>query len=106
MYDSARKSGYLFNALAYDSKKKRKSTKTLEHLIDDGEHFEDEEKENILNFFKRCVMPQDRKDVEKKMKQTKAFRREVIVNNFPKYKECWQFYFVSPDLVSGFNFVF
>lgn len=104
LYDSARNRGYLYDALIYDSKKKRKASKKLEMLSED-EDFEEEEKESILNFFKRCVLPKERAAVEKKMHETKAFRRNMVLNQFEKYKNCWQFYFVLPDLVGKvFNF--
>lgn len=103
LHDSGRKSGYLYIALGYDSKKKRKAAKKLETLSDDEDPFDDEEKESILHFFKRCVLPKERNAVEKKMRETKAFRRDVIVNDFEKYKACWQFYFVLPDLVCIFH---
>lgn len=99
MYDTARNTGYLLNALHYESKKKRKAAKALEQFSDD-ELPDESEKEEILKFFKRCVLPKDQKEVEKKMKETKAFRRSVILNDFPKYLTCWQFYFSSPELVS------
>lgn len=103
LYDCARKTGYLYHSLNYESKKKRKSARALEQLSDDEDSFQDEDKETILNFFKRCVLPKDRKEVENKMKETKAFRRHMILNDFEKYQDSWQFYFVLPELVSIFQ---
>jgi len=52
------------------------------------ETFTDERKEDVLKFFKRCVLPKDLKEVEKMMRETKALRRDVILNDFSKYQEC------------------
>lgn len=107
LYHGTRKSGFLYNALDYANKKKRKASKPLDELMMNEEaEFTDEEKDGILKFFKRCVLPKDRKEVEKKLMDTKVFRREVILNNPEKYQDCWQFYFVQPDLVCYFKFSF
>lgn len=76
--------------------------KSVEDLLDDDKAFTDEEKDDMMKFFKRCVLPKDRKAVETKMKETKIVRRQVILDDFQKYQECWQFYFVSPELVNNF----
>lgn len=105
LYDTTKQSGFLFNALKYENQKKRKATKAVELAVD-GNTFTDEEKENILKYFKRCVLPKEQKMVMKKMKETKTMRRELILNDFYKYRECWQFYFVSPELVYNFHFIY
>lgn len=102
LYDVKRKSGFLFHALNYSGRKKRKAAKPLEESIDKEEELTEEEKESILKFLKRCVLPKDRKEVEQKLKESKAFRRNLILNNLDKYRDCWQFYFVSPDLVTNY----
>lgn len=104
MYDSAHRTGFLFNALEYSAKKKRKATKALEDVVDDEEAIADEKKGDVLKLFKRGVLQRERKEVEKKMKETKSFRRNMILNDFQKYQECWQFYFIAADLVNCFHF--
>lgn len=69
------------------------------------EAFTDEQKEDVLKYFKRCVMPKDLKDVKKKMQETKELRRDCILNDFQKYQECWNFYFAAPELVKFFLFL-
>lgn len=105
MYHPEQKSGFLFHALYNDKKKKRKAARDSQILNDDGEHsFTEEEKEEVLKYFKRCVLPGDRKEVEKKMLETKSFRRDLILSDIEKYKECWKFLFVEPELVNIFFF--
>lgn len=106
LYNASHQRGFLLDALNYSAKKKRKATKPLEELFDKDEVLTDEEKDAILKYFKRCVLPKDQKEVEQKMKDTKAFRRDLILNNIEKYQDCWQFYFVSPELVGYFKFIF
>lgn len=100
LYNSAKQQGFLYHALNYNQYQKRKAEKSPVGLKDGEELWSMEEKEEILAFFKRCVLPQQRNEVEKKMAETKAFRRHVILNDFQEYAKCWQFYFVAPDLVS------
>lgn len=103
LYDAARKSGFLYNALNYNKKKRKAASAPV--ILEDEIQMTEEDKEETINFFKRCVLPDDRKSVEKRMIETKSFRRRLIVDDLQKYQECWQFYFVCPDLVSDFNFL-
>jgi len=98
LYDIAHKNGFLYHALLNNQKKKRKAANSIELPNGEG-NFSQEEKEEILNFFKRCV-PNDRHEVKKKMMDTKAFRREMILTDLKKYQTCWDFYFHMPNLVS------
>lgn len=98
LYDTAHKTGFLYNALNNESKKKRKAINAID-LSNGEENFSEEAKEEISKFFKRCV-PNDRKEVEKKLAETKTFRRNLILDDFKRYQTFWKFYFHMPDLVS------
>lgn len=63
----------------------------------------DEEKKDVQNFFKRCVVTKERKEVEQKLRETKEYRRELIENSLEDYKKMWDFYFIAPDLVRQTN---
>lgn len=103
LFDGTRKKGFLYDALKFANKKKRNATKPLDELLlqENGSPSE-EDKGEILKNFKRCVLPTERKAVEQKMRDTVAIRRQLILDDLTKYKDCWQFYFVLPELVSFF----
>lgn len=100
----AQKRGFLYDALKNMKRQKRKAANSLEEEHTDEEKLTTKEEDEAMKFFKRCVLPLDRKNVEEKMKQTKSFRRRLILNEHQKYKEIWDFYFVDPDLVRNFHF--
>lgn len=103
MYCPEGRTGFLYHAIYNENKKKRKAARELQDLNNDDERtLTEEEKEEAVKYFKRCVLPGDRKDVEKKMHETKSFRRDLILNDFEKYKECWKIFFVEPELVNFF----
>lgn len=99
MYHPAQRTGFLFHALNYVQAQKRKAKKSVDEVIGVDEEFTDEAKEEVFKYFKRCVMPKDIKEVEKKMRETKGLRRNWILNDFEKYQECWDFLFAAPELV-------
>lgn len=103
LYDGTRKKGFLYDALKYSNKNKRRATKPLNQLLEgENECISEEQKNAILKFFKRCVLPREKKAVQQKMRDTVAFRRQLILDDLTKYKDCWKFYFVLPELVSFF----
>lgn len=101
LYDPGRRTGFLYNALYNDTKKKRKAQSAID-LPNNEENLSEEYKENVLKFLKRCALS-DRKEVEKRLAETKTFRRELILRDLEKYQSCWNFYFHMPDLVSDFE---
>lgn len=101
LYNVAQKNGFLYHALGYN-KRKRKALNAPQ-LVEDEIEMTAEEKDETIKYFKRCVLPNDLKNVEQKMRETKTFRRKLILESLQKYQECWQFYFVCPDLVCNFN---
>lgn len=104
LFDVAKKSGYLYNALRY-RKKKRRMEQPLLHDASIATLTEDEQNE-IFNFFKRCI-PNDLQTIKERMLTSTFFRRDLVLTDFDKYMEMWDFYFVSPELVRyrvSFNF--
>lgn len=99
LYDAANRTGFVYHALYYQS---RKALKVIVEAVIENDFMCDEEKEEINNFFKRCVLPKQRKKVAKRLAETKDYRRELIDSDFDAYKEMWNFYFAVPEIV--FNF--
>lgn len=73
-----------------------------ESLCEDEQTLTETEKTEIMAYFKRCVLPKEIKEVEKKMAETKYHRRKMILEEFETYRNCWQFYFVCPTLVRDY----
>lgn len=98
LYDPTKKSGFVYNALRYATRK-RKANGRIDLNVSEAALMTDAEKKEVQDFFKRCVLPKQRKDVEARMTDTKAYRREMIIDDFDDYKKMWDFYFAVPDLV-------
>lgn len=100
LYNVAKKNGFVYNALAYQNKK-RKTEQQLNFIdvVEPTTLIDEAEKTDMFNFFKRCVLPREKNSVKRMMTETKSYRREIILQNFGKYKEMWNFYFFEPDLV-------
>lgn len=100
LYNVAKRSGFLFNALAYQNKKRKaEQPLSIMGMNDDSIQTSDGEAKEIINFFKRCVVTREMNRVKEKLIETKQFRRETILNNFETYMDMWDFYFVAPELV-------
>lgn len=107
LYDGTHKKGFLYDALKFANKKskKRNATKPLDELLlQENGGTSEEDKDAILKYLKRCVLPTEKKAVEQKMRDTVAIRRQLILDDLTKYKDCWQFYFVLPELVRFFRY--
>lgn len=130
LYNPAQHRGILYNALTYSKQKKRKRQMPFEEMgksqtqylfkfpfslplfqienvlslfVDfDDEMLSEDDKEEIIDYFKHCLLPEDRKQVEKKMKDTKHWRRGLILHNPSKYMEFWHFLTLDATLVSLF----
>lgn len=97
MCDAKRKTGTLYNALAYRRRCRRESTIKVAD-VEIGEN----EKQELHKFLKSCVLPKDRKVLEDTLVKYKDYRRSMIINDVDHYIEISDFYFVDPDLVSVF----
>lgn len=98
LYNPTHKSGFVYNGLMY--RKKKQKNPSLDVNVIETDQLTEEKKEEIRNFFKRCVLPKQRNDVEAKMVETKDYRRELIIGNFEEFREIWDIYFAVPELVS------
>lgn len=100
MYDAKSKKGALYNGIL---NRRRKNNQTAEISICETSSIElnDQDKEDVKNFLKTCVLPRDKKALKAKLVEFKVYRNELITQSFDEYKEIWNFYFVCPDLVSS-----
>lgn len=54
----------------------------------------------VDKFFRTCVLPKDRKELEENLLKFKDYRQGLIKDDFERYMTMWDFYFVDVDLVS------
>lgn len=99
LYDPAKKTGFVYNAMIYQNKRNRKADTSTTLNETESIILTDAEKKDVENFFKRCVLPRQQKEVEAKLFETKKYRREMIINDLAEYKNIWEFYFAVPEFV-------
>lgn len=62
--------------------------------------FSEEEKKEIIMYFKACVVRIEKTSLISKLKETVNLRIEIMKNAETNITEIFPFYFVEPDLVS------
>lgn len=101
MYDNKKQNGSLYNKLKHINRRKRAGQRPLEDISnDDAEDWTPEEKQDLLKFFRHCVVSTHRQQIEQKLRETVEYRRKIIVYSIEEYMEMWEFYFAATDLVS------
>lgn len=101
LYDKKKQKGPLFNKLNYNARRKRAGQRALDDIAnDDADDWTPEEKQDLLEFFRHCVVSTDRQKIEQKLRETVEYRRKMIVSSIEEFMEMWEFYFAAPDLVS------
>lgn len=63
----------------------------------------DEEKEDLMLFFKNCIIPRDKPKLLETLKETISFRKEIFALEATRLANCFAFYFTSPDIVSNYS---
>lgn len=71
----------------------------MAHTDDEDETLSEDDKDECMQLLKHCVFPDDRKKVEKALKDTKNWRRALILRESPIYRDVWQFYTLCAPLV-------
>lgn len=95
MYDPERRTGTLLNAVNY-RRRARKPKKSIAPIVD----LDELEMKKVDKFFRTCVLPKDRKELEENLLKFKDYRQGLIKDDFERYMTMWDFYFVDVDLVS------
>lgn len=63
--------------------------------------FSEEEKNEIMMYFKTCVVRNEKTSLIEKLKETVNLRIDIMKNAETNITESFPFYFVEPSLVSG-----
>lgn len=106
------RSGYLYDKLRY--KKKADKNHNTDDVIDDypvAAHSEsslDEQMKNeLMQYFKNCVVDRNKEELKEKLKSCVEFRREILNEPQQPIYKIFGFYFVDPELVKyKINFTF
>lgn len=80
-------------------------TETVDQAMQDlnmGEKdYSESEIQEILIYFRTCIVSTDKSALIKKLSQTTNLRCKILEANNQDLREIFPFYFVSPDLVSS-----
>lgn len=97
-------SGFLYDKLRYRAKKDTKSVNNEDNLDDNvcpsvQNIFSDEEKDELLHYFKYCVVAQNKEELQSKLEMSIEFRRQILQDPPEPIYKLFAFYFVDPNLV-------
>lgn len=62
----------------------------------------DQEEEDLIQYFKNCVVINERDDLIKRLKDTVPLRQNIIKVTSQNIHECFSFYYADPTIVSIF----
>lgn len=113
LYNSGKSSGFIFNTLAY-RKKKAKSVIVLEDnnnadiaqaleacsINEEGKEIPEDDINNILAYFKSCLVSEEQPELIEKMRETETIRSNILLSDNHDLQETFPFYFSCPKLVS------
>lgn len=96
MYDVANRRGYLFDRL-----KNTKKTKKVVFPVNEMAqlNLNDEQAEEMINFFTTCVVSKQLEEIKEKMKQTAKYRQHRHQRKRNNFDAIPDFYFAAPELV-------
>lgn len=99
-----KKGGYLYNKFKNQKEKlmrKMQANLTVSSDADRNEcQYSEEEKLELLLFFKTCLIPKDKSKLLQTLKETIQFRKELYACDSTIFADSFKFYFISPDIVS------
>lgn len=72
----------------------------MQNLSLDDKSFSEEEQEQVLTYFKTCLVRNEKNVLLEKLKETVSLRMGVLTARRTNFAENFPFYFVSPDLAS------
>lgn len=90
LYNTEKKSGFLYDKLCKLGTQAIASRYTVS----------EEEKSRLISFFTNCKLPNDKKEIEKEMKQSAHMRHTLYRNSASNFPKLFPFYVVNPELVS------
>lgn len=107
LYNSAANSGFLLNTLRYRMRKEKPydhassevPTDEMNELSLNGSPLSEDERNNLLIFFRSCNLRTEKDQLIDKMKKTIDFRREVLRDEKTQIMQSFPFYFDDPKLV-------
>lgn len=67
--------------------------------VNNSNDFNESDEEELMKFFKNCVVAQDRSILKVKLETSIEFRRKILKNPPAPIKNIFAFYFVDPNLV-------
>lgn len=68
--------------------------------------FDEPQKTEIKAFLTSVLLPANKKELKKKLVETKDYRKSLIALDFDEYMTMWNFYFACPELVRIFFYFF
>lgn len=80
-----------------DENHNRESEQTLPDFL-----INDQDAEELMQFFRNCVVAHNKEELKDKMKSSVAFRRNILKNPPEPMFKIFGFYFVDPELVCFF----
>lgn len=110
LYNSAKSCGFIYNILKYrKARAKPRSTEINTNIVTDAidaihsmtlnDDMTEEEKKEILLFFKSCLVRDERSVLLEKLKISIKLRCEVLKDGHMDSREVFPFYYTSPDIV-------
>lgn len=94
-----KRSGELYEKLVY-RKRKNKNKKKNSHESDlDDEENSGKSKEELLEYFENCVLPDNKNDLIQILKESVGVRFLDLINDKALIERSFQLYLVLPELV-------
>lgn len=91
-------SGYLYEKLRNKSRKQGKEDKNIQDVNDNPVN-ENISSDELMQYFKNCVVAQDRENLMKRLESSVEYRRMILKNPHEHIYKLFPFYFVDPELV-------
>lgn len=109
LYDNAKRKGALYQKIVYSKAKERRVQLNEQHVPSDPQlpiemnQLDETQMEELILFFKTCVVRNSMTELKSKLKETVSARRKLISAKETRFPELFPFYFVDCNLVSIFN---
>lgn len=111
LYNSAKSCGFIYNILKYRKYRARPHLTEINSDIETDaidavqnltldENITKEKKQEILLFFKICLVQSERSALLEKLRTTIKLRCEILKDEKLDSREVFPFYYTSPDIVS------
>lgn len=104
MYDRSNRSGLLYEKIRY-KKRKRETKKSNIRMSTAMAVPNENEMEELIEFFDSCVLDRDKKTVLAKMQESAMARKKSYQSSREMFDKCFHLYQLDSDLVRFFQFV-